>query len=118
MTWRLGPALTIGLGIGLAIGTRLDETGLWVGIVLAVLGVLRSVLDRRSADTDKVVPIPAGDAPGLPGLGTRVEKILRLAQSQADSRVNDAHLEAQRIVSDAQAQAAAILDAARREAGR
>jgi len=118
MIWKPLPAALLGIGVGIAVGSRLDKTTIWYGIAAAVIGVVWGVLASHS-DTDAVPPrrVTASEPPNLAGLGGRVEQILRLAKEQAANQVDAAERKAERIVAEAQAHADGIRATASDESG-
>ena len=109
--------LLIGLGVGAAVGTYLDSAPIWWGIVIALAGVGLSFIGSEPPTLDAAsASKPASEPPGLAGLGTRVEQVLRLAEEQADDHRSKARRDGERILSAARSEAHAILQRARTEA--
>jgi vacuolar-type H+-ATPase subunit E/Vma4 len=67
---------------------------------------------RRRGGSGRNVP-----PPNQSGLGSRIEKLLRMAEEERDQIIADAHEEAARIVDDAHKQAEQILANAELQAG-
>ncbi|WP_433057491.1 hypothetical protein [Dactylosporangium sp. CS-033363] len=95
--WAL---VLIGLGVGLFAGSQLaasraQATALWTGVAATVVGL---VMFAASGPTP---PEEAADGAepraGLPGLGTRVEQILRLAEEQAAAHLREAEHSARKV---------------------
>ncbi len=109
--------VTIGLGIGAVAGGSIGTGARWAGGALIFVAAVLAVLG--SAD-----PTPApdnlareGKRATLSGLGTQVERILRLAEEQASAHRAQAQRQADEIVAAARAEAQAILDRAQGQAG-
>ncbi len=114
--------LLTGLGLGAIAGGYLHTAAAWTGLALLMVGVGMALAGRSRRPVDAPASPadpkrePAAERPGLPGLGTRVEQILRLAEKQADDHRAKAAREAQRIVADARAEAQGIIEKAREQA--
>jgi len=109
--------LAIGLGIGTAAGGSIGTGAVWVGGGLIFVAAVLAAIG--SADTTPTVGVPPdnlareGRRATLSGLGTQVERILRLAEEQAAAHRAQAQREADEIVAAARAEAQAVLDRAR-----
>ncbi|WFE30871.1 hypothetical protein O7623_23730 [Solwaraspora sp. WMMD791] len=114
--------MVFGIGVGVVTGPFLGDAALWVGVVIAALGVALSVAgptdDRYLTGTGSRPPGHDGQQFALGGLGTRVEQILRLAEEQADDHRREATREAEAILSAARQEAAATLHRAHEQATR
>ncbi|MCU7726070.1 hypothetical protein ODJ79_20285 [Actinoplanes sp. KI2] len=108
----------LGLGIGGWLGVQVGEAAALGGLVVAVAGLLLLGLGARSGDpggdlvgdamearADGGEATAPADRPKLPGLGRRVEQILRLSEEQAAAHLAQAKVEADRILADARAEA-------------
>jgi uncharacterized membrane protein YhiD involved in acid resistance len=100
---RVIASLLVGLGIGIAIGRRLAESGLVIAAVAVLVGLVLAAIGPR-APRDP-------NAPTLNQLGTRVEQILRVTEEQGAASKAAAQREADEIVAAARAEAARIKDA-------
>ncbi|WP_155372122.1 hypothetical protein [Catellatospora vulcania] len=98
------------LGTGTLVGVHAGGVALWVGVGLLGAGLLLTLAGPGSGAD--LLPGPAGirsdTRPGLDGLGTRVQQILRLAEEQADDHLAEARKEALKIVAAAHADAARL----------
>lgn len=98
------------LGVGALVGAYTGGSALWIGAGLLCAGLLLRLAVPGGDAT--LLPGPAEtrrNAPSeLSGLGTQVERILRLAEEQADDHLAEARKQAQEIVAAAHAQAARI----------
>jgi hypothetical protein len=105
--------LLVGLGVGIVAGAYLGAAAVWPGVVIGLVGVALSfVRSRETAVGPDAAVSPPDERPGLAGLGTRVEQILRLAEEQADGH----RATAERTLAEARAEADRILERARSEA--
>ncbi|WP_328653524.1 hypothetical protein OG598_06565 [Micromonospora sp. NBC_00330] len=131
-------AALFGLGVGLVVGPALGPVAIWLGVAVAALGIGLSLIGTAESDLvrDGMVDRdePAGDrsAAGTAGvaerqrrnanrptfahLGPQVERILKLAEEQADDHLNAARLDAEKTVNAARQEAEAILRRAREQA--
>jgi hypothetical protein len=122
MSGRPAAMLPVGLGLGAIAGAYLHMTAAWTGLALIMVGIGVAIAGgSRTADGTASILAdpgrePAAGRPGLRGLGTRVEQILRLAEMQANDRRAIAEREARRIVADAQAEARTIIEKAQQQA--
>ncbi len=91
-----------GAGAGVAGGALAGEVAIVPGLAVAAVGLVLLAFPSRSGGRDLVAPAPPplSSAPGKPsvaGLGSQVERILGLAQEQADAIVAEARAEAERL---------------------
>ncbi|MGW3892365.1 hypothetical protein ACWD69_27100 [Micromonospora chokoriensis] len=129
-------ALLVGLGVGAAAGPSLGPAAAWSGVAIAALGVALLLVGTRGPDLvrDGVIDdeeegeVPDGGAATaverrprnrqrstFAHLGPHVEQILRLAEEQASTIVEDARLESERLVAAARREADAHLNLAREQ---
>ncbi|MGC4866058.1 hypothetical protein ACLQ3B_11585 [Micromonospora sp. DT53] len=134
-------AVLFGLGVGVAVGPSLGADVVWPGVAVAALGIGLSLIGTTESDLvgdgladrdepagaagDRTATGTAGvakrqrsspDRPTLSGLGTRVEQILKLAETQADDHLNAAKLDAEKMVGAARREAEAIVNRAHEQA--
>lgn len=126
-------ALLFGLGVGAAVGPSLGTAALWSGVAVAALGVGLAMVGESEADL--VADGTAGrdgsgtstdtsyeewrqrhERPTLSGLGTQVERILKLAEEQANDHRAEARRESEELVTAARQEAETILSRARDQA--
>ncbi|MGW5578582.1 hypothetical protein [Micromonospora chokoriensis] len=118
-------ALLVGLGVGAAAGPSLGPAALWSGVAIAALGVALFLLgtrepgivrdggidDEEAEAPDDGTATAVGRRPRIrqrstfAHLGPHVEQILRLAEEQANTIVEDARLESERLVAAARREA-------------
>ncbi|MFC7244025.1 hypothetical protein ACFQO7_16260 [Catellatospora aurea] len=98
------------LGTGTLAGVYADGAALWIGVGLLGAGLLLTLVRPGGDATLLPTPVRTGSdgQPGLDGLGTRVQEILRLAEEQADDHLAEARRKAEQIVAAAHAEAARI----------
>jgi hypothetical protein len=108
------PAVVAGLGAGTIAGAYLGSISMWYGTALLAVGIglYLAVPKQPTFILGKALDEP----PGLEHLGTRVERILRLAEEQAEDHKAEAEREAARIVAEAEREAARIVAEARAQA--
>lgn len=130
MSGRPAAMFLIGLGLGAIGGVYLDAVNVWGGLALVVVGVGVAIASGPRAPTLQAPPtLPAPPTPpadptvqpstarrGVSGLAPQVERILRLAEEQANDLRAEAKRAAEQIVADAQAEARAIIQKAREQA--
>lgn len=118
MSGRPAAMLLIGLGLGAIAGVFLHTAAAWTGLALVMVGIGMAMASGSGAADEEPDSArePATERPGLRGMGTRVEQVLRLAEEQADDHRARAARDAERIVAEARAEARAILDKAREQA--
>ncbi|WP_432836302.1 hypothetical protein [Dactylosporangium sp. CA-092794] len=90
----------IGLGAGLFAGSQLASSSahtaaLWVGVAATVVGLVMFAASQPEPPWDPADP--DNNRPALPGLGTRVEQILRLAEQQAADHLRQAEQGARKV---------------------
>jgi hypothetical protein len=96
------------LGIGVMLGALAGREAFWVGLVIALLGVLLVLAGGLRRDTAIIPDNTVGKRPNVRSLGTRVEQILREAEQQAETHMANARREADEIVVTAREEAARI----------
>ncbi|MEV1155822.1 hypothetical protein AB0J27_10495 [Micromonospora chokoriensis] len=126
-------ALLVGLGVGAAAGPSLGPAAAWSGIAIGALGVALFLVGTREPDLvgdvgidDEKAEMPDDGAATaverrprnrqrstFAHLGPHMEQILRLAEEQASTIVEDARLESERLVAAARREADAHLNLAR-----
>ncbi|MBM0203130.1 hypothetical protein JNW90_08485 [Micromonospora sp. STR1s_5] len=134
-------AVLFGLGVGVAVGSSLGPDAVWPGVAVAALGIGLSLIGTTESDLvedglanrDEPTGVAGdGTATGTAGvaerqrrranrstfahLGPQVEKILKLAEEQADDVLNAAQLDAEKTVSAARREAEAIVNRAHEQA--
>ena len=132
-------AALFGLGVGLVVGPALGPVAVWLGVAVAALGIGLSLIgtaesdlvegrhwstatSRPATDTAAGTAGVVNDSGGTPNrptfahLGPQVERILKLAEEQADDHLNAARLDAEKTVNAARQEAEAILRRAREQA--
>jgi gas vesicle protein len=126
-------ALLFGLGVGAAVGPSLGTAALWPAVAVAALGVGLAMVGESEPDliADRTVDSDGNSAsadtsfeewrqrherPTLSGLGTQVERILKLAEEQANDHRADAKRESEDLVAAARQEAETILSRARDQA--
>ncbi|MFK4245934.1 hypothetical protein ACI2KV_23925 [Micromonospora chokoriensis] len=128
-------ALLVGLGVGAAAGPSLGPAAAWSGIAIGALGVALFLVGTRESDLvgdvgidDEEAEVPYDGAATaverrprirqrstFAHLGPHVEQILRLAEEQASTIVEDARLESERLVAAARREADAHPNLAREQ---
>lgn len=120
-------ALLVGLGAGAAVGPSLGPVAVWSGVTIAALGVALFLVGTRRPDLVRDGDIDDGAATAVERrprirqrstfahLGPHVEQILRLAEEQASTIVDDARLESERLVAAARREADAHLNRGREQ---
>ncbi len=121
------------VGGGMVLGALTGRSFIWLGLTVLIIGLTVLVSRLASARVGQPQTAPPAGTPSqgskapsraeeysrwtISGLGGRVEHILRLAEQNAETHVNDARREAEAIVAAARLEAAQILEAARTETG-